>query len=124
MVVLIAMLCGVLELTALIALFGVNAGMILIGLEMERTQKLGREFDWLPPRIRRTSHDGGALGSGPPITLIPAPPGGECRSPPSGSPSRSWSLIALFTVNMVLQYRRVGPWSTTCTTRTPTSCSA
>ena len=42
MVVLIAMLCGVLELTALIALFGVNAGMILFGLLMESTQSPGR----------------------------------------------------------------------------------
>ena len=48
MVVLIAMLCGVLELTALIALFGVNAGMILFGLEMERTQSPGRDADWRP----------------------------------------------------------------------------
>jgi hypothetical protein len=48
MVVLIAMLAGITEATALIALFGVNAAMILFGLVMERTN-LGRAtVEWRP----------------------------------------------------------------------------
>jgi hypothetical protein len=46
MVVLISMLAGVSDVVALIALFGVNAAMILFGLAMERAN-LGRdEVDW------------------------------------------------------------------------------
>jgi hypothetical protein len=46
MVVLIAMLAGVSDAVALLALFGVNAAMILFGLAMERAN-LGRaEVDW------------------------------------------------------------------------------
>ena len=48
MVVLIAMLAGVAELVALIALFGANAAMILFGLVQERSN-LGRgAVDWRP----------------------------------------------------------------------------
>jgi hypothetical protein len=48
MVVLISMLAGVSDVVALIALFGVNASMILLGLVMERAN-LGRdEVDWSP----------------------------------------------------------------------------
>lgn len=48
MVVLIAMLAGVTEATALLALFGVNAAMILFGLVMERTNLDRAEPDWRP----------------------------------------------------------------------------
>ena len=48
MVVLIAMLAGVTELVALIAVFGANAAMILFGLVQERVN-LGRDdVDWRP----------------------------------------------------------------------------
>ena len=48
MVVIIAMLAGVSEAVALLALFGVNAAMILFGLVMERVN-LGREdVNWSP----------------------------------------------------------------------------
>ena len=48
MVVLIAMLAGITEATALLALFGVNAAMILFGLTMEYAN-LGREqVTWRP----------------------------------------------------------------------------
>jgi hypothetical protein len=48
MVVLIAMLTGISEVTALIAIFGVNAAMILFGLAMERANPPGRPVDWRP----------------------------------------------------------------------------
>lgn len=48
MVVIIAMLAGVTDVVALLAIFGVNAAMILFGLVMERAN-LGRdEVDWSP----------------------------------------------------------------------------
>ena len=48
MVVLIAMLAGVSELVALIALFGANAAMILFGLVQEQTNVDRDEVDWRP----------------------------------------------------------------------------
>jgi hypothetical protein len=48
MVVLIAMLAGFNDVFALIALFGVNASMILFGLVMERTNLDRDEVDWSP----------------------------------------------------------------------------
>jgi hypothetical protein len=48
MVVLIAMLAGVSELVALIALFGANAAMILFGLVQERLNAERDEVDWRP----------------------------------------------------------------------------
>jgi hypothetical protein len=48
MVVLIAMLAGVSDAVALIALFGVNAAMILFGLVMERANLDRDRVDWSP----------------------------------------------------------------------------
>lgn len=48
MVVLIAMLSGVSELTALVMMFGANAGMIFFGLVMERTNLDVRPVRWSP----------------------------------------------------------------------------
>jgi hypothetical protein len=48
MVVLIAMLAGVSDAAALLALFGVNASMIFFGLVMERVNLARGEVDWSP----------------------------------------------------------------------------
>ena len=48
MIVLIAMLTGITDLYALIALFGVNAAMILFGLLMERANRPGEPVTWWP----------------------------------------------------------------------------
>ena len=48
MVVLIAMLTGISEGTALIAIFGVNAAMILFGLVMEYANEGRETVDWRP----------------------------------------------------------------------------
>ena len=48
MVVLIAMLSGIDQITALIALFGVNASMILFGLVMEQVNLRHERIDWRP----------------------------------------------------------------------------
>ena len=49
MMVLIAMITGVADLSALIAIFGANAAMILFGLAMEQRNPVGTErVDWRP----------------------------------------------------------------------------
>jgi hypothetical protein len=48
MIVLIAMLPGITNLYALIALFAVNAAMILFGLVMEQVNRPDREVNWWP----------------------------------------------------------------------------
>ena len=48
MIVLIAMLAGVSSAPALLAIFGVNASMILFGLAMERANAGREEVDWHP----------------------------------------------------------------------------
>jgi Heliorhodopsin len=108
MVVLIAMLSGVWELTALVALFGVNAGMILFGLVMERTQSPGRDVDWLPFWF------GTILGTVPWLVIaIQLVRADEQSGVPGFVIAIFFSLLglfALFAVNMVLQYLQVGPW--------------
>ena len=47
MIVLIAMLSGITEIVALMAIFGVNESMILFGLLMEKDQDPGKP-SWLP----------------------------------------------------------------------------
>ena len=46
MIVLIAMICGITEIAAMIAIFGVNASMILFGALMEKYEKPGKP-KWL-----------------------------------------------------------------------------
>jgi bacteriorhodopsin len=108
MVVLIAMLAGIWELTALVALFGVNAGMILFGLMMERTQAPGRDADFLPFWF------GSILGAVPWLVIgIQLVRAVEQTDVPGFVVAIFVSLLvlfALFAVNLVLQYRQVGPW--------------
>jgi hypothetical protein len=108
MIVLIAMLAGVWELAALVALFGVNAGMILFGLLMERTQAPGRDADWLPFWF------GTLLGAVPWLViatqLVRADEQSDVPTFVVGIFFSLLVLFALFAVNMVLQYRQIGPW--------------
>lgn len=110
MVVLIAMLAGVTELVALVALFGVNASMILFGLVQERVN-LGRErVDWLPFVL------GCVVGAVPwiaiAIQLIVSSTDGN------GVPGfvvaifiTLFVLFNTFAINMWLQYRGRGRWA-------------
>jgi hypothetical protein len=110
MVVLIAMLAGVSELVALIALFGVNAAMILFGLVQEQVN-LGREdVDWRPFIY------GCVIGAFPWIAitaqLIVSTTDGN------GVPGfvvaifiTLFVLFNTFAVNMWLQYRGRGRWA-------------
>jgi hypothetical protein len=108
MIVLIAMITGIADVAALIALFGVNASMILFGLLQEHYERPGRP-GWLPFVF------GCVAGAVPWIAIglyLWAP--GSSVEPPAFVYAIFVSLFLFFNsfaVNMVLQYRRVGPWS-------------
>lgn len=106
MIVLIAMLTGIGDVAALIALFGVNASMIWFGLLQERYEDPGGSLlpFWL-----------GCLAGAVPwiaIGIYLFSPGNDA-SPPGFVYAIFVSLFLFFNsfaVNMWLQYRRVGPW--------------
>ena len=109
MTVLIAMLSGIRELTALVAIFGAGAAMIFFGLLMERGSRPGPGADWWPFYL------GSVIGFVPwiaiGIQLIRSQ--AETGMVPGFVFAIFVSLLALFAlfpVNMWLQYRRIGPW--------------
>lgn len=107
MIVLIAMLTGVADIAALVALFGVNASMILFGLLMEHYEQPGAP-NWL-------SYWFGVLAGAVPWIAIGIYLWGPTveASPPGFVYGIFISLFIFFNcfaVNMVLQYQRVGPW--------------
>lgn len=109
MIVLIAMLTGVSDVAALLAIFGINSAMILFGLAMERTN-LGREsVDWGPFLY------GCVAGAVPWIAIILQFVLAETNG--GGTPGFVYaifvSLFVLFNgfaINMWLTYRGRGRW--------------
>jgi len=107
MIVLIAMITGISDVAALVALAGVNASMILFGLLQEHYEQPGRP-GWLPFLF------GCIAGAVPWIaigTYLWSP--GSAAEPPAFVYAIFVSLFLFFNsfaVNMVLQYRQVGPW--------------
>ena len=107
MIVLIAQITGVSDIGALVAIFGVNAAMILFGLLMEKYEAPGKP-NWLPFWF------GSFVGVIPWVVVVIyvwAP--GLKASPPGFVYGIIFSLFAffmIFAVNMVLQYKQVGPW--------------
>ncbi len=107
MVVLLAQLTGISDVAALGAIFGVNASMILFGLLMEHYETPGRP-NWL-------SYWFGVITGAVPWVVIgiylPSPT--IDASPPGFVYAIFISLFIFFNsfaINMVLQYKRVGPW--------------
>lgn len=107
MVALIAMLPGIFDIAALIAIIGANAAMILFGLLMERYEKPG-EASWLPFVF------GSIVGAAPWLAI-----GIYIWSPTTAAAPPAfvyWIFVSMFVffmsfaLNMVLQYKRVGPW--------------
>lgn len=110
MMVLIAMICGVTDAGAIIAIFGVNSCMLLFGMIQEFVNRPGRDdVNWVPyffgcfagavPWIVValqiwTTED---LGQGPPTFVY-------------GIIVSLFLLFNTFSINMVLQYKRVGKW--------------
>ncbi len=109
MVVLITMLAGVSEAAALVAVFGVNAAMILFGLAMERVNRPGRDVDW------RLFAYGCLAGAVPWVVIglqlaVTESEGGDVPGFVFAIFVTLFVLFNSFAVNMVLQYRRVGRW--------------
>ena len=107
MIVLIAMLTGISDVAALIALFGVNASMIFFGMVQEHASRPG-EGSLLPFWL-------GCIAGAVPwlaIAIYLASPG-TAANPPGFVYGIFVSLFLFFNVfalNMWLQYRRIGPW--------------
>lgn len=112
MVVLIALLSGIDQITAVIAIFGVNASMILFGLVMERVN-VDREpgqVDWWPFIC------GCIAGAVPWIAIaaqlvISSSKGGEAPAFVYVIFVTLFILFNTFAVNMWLQYRGRGRWA-------------
>jgi hypothetical protein len=108
MIVLITMICGIVDLAAMIAIFGVNACMILFGLLMEKYERPGKP-NWL------SFYFGCFAGVVPWIAVLIYvwSPGYGQQNPPGFVYGIIFSLFLFFNcfaVNMVLQYKKVGPW--------------
>jgi hypothetical protein len=107
MIVLISQITGISDIAALISIFGINACMILFGGLQEKYEKPGKP-SWLPFWF------GSFAGIIPWIAIVIyvwAP--GIAVSPPGFVYSIVVSLFVFFNsfaVNMVLQYKKVGPW--------------
>jgi len=109
MVVLIAMLTGISDVYALLAIFGVNATMILFGLLMERRHAEDGTVDWMPFWF------GCIAGAVPWIAIAIAIAGSEIRT--GNVPGFVYGIFVslfilynAFAVNMALQYKGVGRW--------------
>ncbi|MGD2060601.1 MAG: heliorhodopsin HeR [Acidimicrobiia bacterium] len=109
MIVLIALLTGIADIAALLALAGVNASMILFGLLQEKYENPGEGTGWLPYWF-------GCIAGIVPwiaIGIYLFSPGLEA-SPPGFVYGIFFSLFVffnIFAIVMVLQYKEVGRWA-------------
>jgi hypothetical protein len=107
MIVLISQICGISDIAGLLAIFGINACMILFGALQEKYEKPGKP-SWMPFWF------GSFAGAIPWIAIVVyvwAP--GISASPPGfvyGIIASLFVFFNCFAVNMVLQYKKVGPW--------------
>jgi hypothetical protein len=110
MIVLIGMLVGIYDLGAIILIFGINAMMNLFGIMMELHNQNTKKTDWtafiygcvagiLPWIVIVTYFVGSLTGEGgkPPVFVYAIIP-------------TLFVFFNIFAVNMVLQYKKVGPW--------------
>ncbi|MEO8510928.1 MAG: heliorhodopsin HeR [Chloroflexota bacterium] len=105
MIVLIAMITGIADIAALVALFGVNAAMILFGWLQERYEEPGGG-GWWPFAF------GSISGIVPWIAI-----GIYLIGPGADVPGFVYAIFVSlfvffnsFAINQVLQYRQIGPW--------------
>lgn len=109
MIALIALLTGIADIAALLALAGVNASMILFGLLQEKYENPGEGAGWLPYWF-------GVLAGVIPwiaIGIYLLSPGTEA-SPPGfvyGIFVSLFLFFNIFAIVMVLQYREIGRWA-------------
>jgi hypothetical protein len=107
MIVLISQITGISDIAALLAIAGINASMILFGLLQEKYEKPGQP-NLLPFWF------GSFAGIIPWIAIVVyvwAP--GLSVSPPGfvyGIIASLFVFFNCFALNMILQYKKVGPW--------------
>lgn len=106
MIVLIAMVTGISDIAALVALFGVNAAMILFGWVMESVNRDRWPVWWTPFGF------GCVAGVVPwvAITIYLVGPGGDVPDFVYGIFASLFVCFNCFALNQWLQYRRVGRW--------------
>ncbi len=107
MIVLISQICGISDIAALLAIFGINACMILFGLLMEKYEEPGKA-NWLSFWFGCFA---GIIPWAAIVVYVWAP--GIDASPPGfvyGIIVSLFLFFNCFAVNMVLQYKKVGPW--------------
>jgi hypothetical protein len=110
MIVIIAQIVGISDVTALMAIFAVNAAMILFGWLQERYEQPG-SGGWLPFGF------GCIAGAVPWLAILVyllAPGSPSPAQPPGfvyGIFVSLFVLFNIFAVNQWLQYRRIGRWS-------------
>jgi hypothetical protein len=109
MIVLIAQICGIADVAALLAIFGVNAAMILFGWLQEKYQQPG-DGGWLPFIF------GCIAGAVPWLAIliyVIAPGSTSGATPPAFVYAIIVSLFVFFNtfaLNQWLQYKQVGKW--------------
>jgi len=110
MIVLIGMLVGIYDLGAIILIFGINAMMNLFGIMMELHNQNSEKTNW-------TSFIYGSVAGIIPwiviVTYFVGSLTGEGGKPPAFVYAIIPTLFVffnIFAVNMVLQYKKVGPW--------------
>jgi hypothetical protein len=112
MIVVIATLSGIQEVGTLIAIFGANAAMILFGWSMEAANEGRASVQWL-------HYVFGCIAGAVPwvvigVALVTAATADSAAPIPGFVIAIFVSLFIgfnVFSINMVLQYRRVGRWS-------------
>jgi len=110
MIVLIGMLCGVYDLGALIMAFVLTAVMNLCGLMMEVHNQTTKKTNW-------TSYVVGCIAGVAPWVAIAIYFFGSLAQAEGGVPTFVYVILPTlfvfffsFALNMVLQYKKVGPW--------------
>lgn len=110
MIVLIGMLSGIWDLGAILLMFGINAMMNLFGIMMEYHNQGARHTNW-------TAFVYGCIAGIFPWIVIALYFVGSINSGDAKPPAFVYAIIPtlfvffnIFAVNMVLQYKKVGPW--------------
>jgi hypothetical protein len=111
MIVLIALVTGISNVGAIIAIFGVNASMIFFGLIMEIFNRDRDQVNWSPYLF------GCVAGAVPWIIIAYQVIGADNRAIDEGVPTFVYGIIIslfvlfnTFSINMVLQYKKTGRW--------------
>ena len=110
MIVLIGMLIGLWDLGAIILIFTLNATMNLFGIMMELHNQYTKRTDW-------TAFIYGCIAGIVPWIVIMLYFVGAVNSGDAKPPAFVYAIVPtlfvffnIFAINMVLQYKKVGPW--------------